>query len=399
MKRKLIISAVLFTVLMSNIVYALDFSYSAAIENKGDKKYKAVRINSGVYNKVKENLADMVLYDSDNEPVPFFLNSFKVSGVEEKRTYAMKLVNSFIKDRDFYYDYGLETPQQEDVTATSVAVETGSSDFAKEVEIWGSYDSTNWEKVKEDVIYSVGGTRKLEVAFEGIKKYTFYRFRLSNNLEKVSFSSVELKFSKVQQNREYFTDTISPDFTVEERGNNTVIKVPALKNLKLSSIAIKTDSMFKREVSFEGAVSKMLYNLDFEDTKYRDLTIPLDQYRVTSDLAEIIIYNKDDKPIEIKGVEANYLVDELVFEGSKAGSYTLRFGNSEMLSPKSYDISNYREQIINEGYDMLSLQEIKQEQTTQVYQEPKKDYRMVFNITITAVALVMGVILFLKLKK
>lgn len=398
MKRKLIISVLLFSILICNVVYALDFSYSAAIENRGDKKYKAVRLNSEIYNKVKENLADMVLYDSDNQPVPFFLNSFNVSGVEEKKTYAMKLVNSFVKGEDFYYDYGLETPQQEDVTAASIAVETGSSDFAKEVEIWGSYDSTNWEKVKEDVLYSVEGTRKLEINFEGIKKYTFYRFRLSNNLEKVSFSSVELRYSKVQQNREYFTDTISPDFTVEERGNNTVIKVPALRNLKLSSIAIKTDSMFKREVSFEG-VYKMLYNLDFEDTKYRDLTILLEQYRITSNTAEIIIYNKDDKPIEIKGVEANYLVDELVFEGSKAGRYTLRFGNSEMLSPKSYDISNYREQIINEGYDMLSLQEIKQEQIPQVYQEPKKDYRMVFNITITAVALIMGVILFLKLKK
>jgi LEA14-like dessication related protein len=66
----------------------------------------------------------------------------------------------------------------------------------------------------------------------------------------------------------------------------------------------------------------MLYNLEFERTKYKDLTILLDFYRVTADNAEIRIDNKDDKPIKVQGIEVEYLVDELVFGEKKWNNHT-----------------------------------------------------------------------------
>jgi hypothetical protein len=398
MIKRLSASIVLFITLISTCVYALDFSYSAGIESNGNKKYKAVKLTAEIYNNIRENMADLVLYDKDNEPIPYFINSFTESGIETKKTYEMKIINSFVKDEYFYYDYALKNPQNEDVTATSIEIQSDKEGFAKKVEISGGYDNVNWEKVQDDILYNVGGNKKLEITFDNVKKYTYYRFKILNNLEKVSFSSVALKYNKTLQKKEYFANTISPNFSAEERGNTTVIKIQNLKNLKLSSITLITDSIFKRNVTFDGTASKMLYNLDFESTKYRDLTIPLDLYRVTADTAEILIDNKDDKPIKILGIEAKYLFDELIFDGSKSSEYTLRYGNSEIQTPKGYDISNYREQILNEGYDVLSVKGIKAEPSKVPY-KPQYDYKYIFNIAVSVVAVVMGIIIFLKLKK
>lgn len=397
MLKKLIASIFIFIALPSNAVYALDYAYNTTIDNIGSYKYKAVRLTPEIYNKIRGDMVDLELYDKDNEPVPYFINSFVESEVESKNTYDMKLVNSFIKDEYSYYDYALQNQQNGDITATSIEVQTNQEDFAKKVEILGGYDNVNWEKVQDDILYSVDGNKKTEITFNGIKKYTYYRFKIPNNLEKISFSSVLLKFNKTMQNKEYFINSISPEFSSEERGNTTAIKIQGLRNLKLSSITLKTDSIFKRRVTFDGSNSKVLYNLDFASTSYRDLTIPLSSYRVNSDTTEIIIENKDDKPIEVSGIEAKYIADELIFDGSKSSEYTLRFGNSEIQTPKKYDISNYKELILKEGYDVLNVKELKEESSKVLIKE-QYDYKLIFNVAISIAAVVMGIIVFLKLK-
>lgn len=289
MLKKLLTSLVIFVLLYSTVVYTLDYSYNASIENKGSYKYKAVRLIPEIYNKIREDMADLMLYDNNNEPMPYFINSFVESGIETK-------------------------------------------------------------------------------------------------------------LNKTLQKKEYFIDSISPKFSVEERANSTVVKIQGFKNLKLSSITLKTDSIFKRNITFDGSASKILYNLNFENISYKDLTIPLASYRVTADTAEIVIDNKDDRPIKVLGIEAKYFVDELIFEGSNTSEYTLRFGNSEVQTPKSYDISSYREMILNEGYDVLIVNEIKEE-PSKVAMKPQYYYKLIFNVTICVVAVVMSIIVFMKLQK
>jgi len=398
MMKRLIASIALFAALTSTVVYALNYSYSTSIENEGNHKYKAVRLTPEIYNKVGENMGDLELYDKNNEPMPYFINSYVESGIETKKSYDMKLVNSFVKDEYFYYDYALKNTQNEDVTATSIELQTKNEAFAKKTEIYGGYDNVNWEKVQDDVLYSVDGNKKLEITFNGVKKYTYYRFKILNNLENISFSTVALKFNKTLQKKEYFIESTSPKFSTEGQGNKTVVKIEGLRNLKLSSITLKTDSIFKRNITFDGGASKVLYNLNFANTSYRDLTIPLGQNRISAATVEIVIDNKDDKPIKVSGIEAKYLDDELIFEGSKSSEYTLRFGNSGIQNSKSYDISNYRELILNEGYDVLSVKAIKTEASNAAIKS-QYDYKLIFNIAISIIALLMGIIVFLKLKK
>jgi len=124
------------------------------------KKYKAIRITPKIYNNINANMADLVLYDENNEPVPYFINSFKEIKTETQKSYAMKLVNSFVKDEYYYLDYALEEFPDEDIIATSIEIKTENSGFAKRVEVFGSYDNVNWEKVKEDILLQRGRNQK-----------------------------------------------------------------------------------------------------------------------------------------------------------------------------------------------------------------------------------------------
>jgi len=79
----------------------------------------------------------------------------------------------------------------------------------------------------------------------------FLATKISNNLEKISFSSVELKYNLVYHEKEYFTETLSPEYNVAEQEKQNRHKIKDLKNLKVTGITLKTDSTFKREVTFD----------------------------------------------------------------------------------------------------------------------------------------------------
>ncbi len=398
-----IISSVILVILFafsSMYIYAadVDFTYSAEIANHGENQYKAVRLTPEIYNNISENMADIMLYDNKNEPVPYFINNFTESKESAHKSYEMKLVNSFVKDDWFYYDYALKKAVTEDVMATSIELTSDSTSFAKKLELLGGYDNLHWELVQEDTIYNVDGNSKMVISFDDSKKYSYYRFKLLNNLEKVSFSDVTLNYDKTLKNEEYFNETLSPEYFTEERDNKTVITLKNMKNLKLNKITLKTDSIFKRSVNFSGSMSKVLYNLEFKNIKYQELTLPLNSYINVKEEAEVIIENHDDKPIYIIGVEVEYFADELVFKDPETDSVTLKYGNNEINVPKSYDIASYKDRILSDGYDILSIKNINKTAVSSPIDKPPLDYKLIFNIVLIIIAIVLGFIIIRKLK-
>lgn len=380
-----------------------DFRGSATLINEGNKQYKGVRMTAEIYRATQPNLADLRVFASDGKPVPYLIHHFSSQTTAINQSYPMTLLDSFKKGEYFYYDYVVNAAENEDILATSIAVATENSDFAKQVEIWGSYDNQHWEKIKDEILYRVEGKEQLEIALgKAAKKYTHYRFKIANNLELLSFTSVALNYNDITLTKERFTDTCSLPFTVEEQKGKTLIKLSGLRNLKLESITLATDSIFKRRVSFAGVSAKMLYNLSFQKTIYRDLTLPLDGFVARTDSAVMVIENNDDQPIKIDHVMVRYYVDEVIFNGAESGDYVLKFGDRQLTVPPKYDLVNYRDQILQEGYNLLPLLDLK---VLPAGQQPADEQpssfnpQLLFNIVIIAVALLLGGIILWKLKK
>ncbi|MDR2712588.1 MAG: hypothetical protein LBB91_05680 [Clostridiales bacterium] len=368
---------------------------SAEIAISGGNRYKALRLTPEIYNAADRDLADLLLKDSRGEVVPYFINTAQQKESSSRETYAMELIDSYLKDKNFYFDYKLAAEQKSDILATTIEFSTGDTNFAKSMEIYGSYDNLNWTFVCEDKLYSIDNKSKLQIEFKEPQKYTHYRFKLANNLEKISFTAVELVYSSKTSEEIYFIESLRPEFRIENKDRGTEIIIAGLKNLRLCDITIESDSMFKRTAATLSGVKKELYNLPLNDISYTDMTIPLDRHISREEIYSIIIDNADDKPINIKGIDLRYYADELVFEGTAGETYTLEFGSSSPAIAPVYDIMRYQDQVLKSAIDNVSLGKIHYGEAM-----PKeRDYKVLFNIVVIVIALLLGAVIILRLKQ
>ena len=372
------------------------FAHTADIINHGQNKYKSIRLTPEIYNFSNSDLSDLRIIDENNQTIPYFINTSYQTIYKGSYNYPMLRIDSYLKDDKFYFDYALEKEYDSDIQATSIKLASSNTNFAKQVEIFGSYDGINWTKIQDDIIYSVDNNVKLEILFNKTQKFTHYRFRLSNNLEKISFERVELNYDVSISEKSYFTETITPEFSREEQENNTHIHINGLKNLKLNEITIVSDSVFKRNASTP-INSKEIYNLNFGDEKYCDTTLEMNWHIPDQDIFTLIIHNNDDKPINIDSIIVTYFADELVFDGSSSNSYTLKFGTDPSAKKPMYDIANYKEEVLKQNIDKLTLSNITFDDKTK--QENEVNYELIFNITVIIVTIILGVITINKLRK
>jgi hypothetical protein len=372
------------------------FSHDAVINIEGENIYKAVRITPEIYNAAHRNLSDLLIKDENGENVPYFINSSLQKTNSIREAYPMILINSYIKDDNFFFDYVLAFLRESDTIATSLEFSTNNTGFAKRVELFGSYDNIYWEFIQGDILYVVDSKSKLAVSFTHPQKYTHYRLRLANNMERISFTQVNLVFNQEISEETYFIESFVPQFTVENEDRRTKIIIEGLKNLRLCDLVIETDSMFIRTASAPWGIQKELYNLSVNGTSYTDTALPLNRQVSQDEKFVVFINNGDDKPIDIRGITVRYFADDLVFQAD-AGLYTLEFGVDLSRAAPVYDIQRYKTEILKGPIDRLTLGEI----TFALPPPERKEFplKLAFNIVVTLIALVLGVLIVLKLKK
>jgi hypothetical protein len=377
------------------------FSHDADIKIEGGNRYKSVRLTPKIYNAAKRGLSDLLIKNKD-ENIPYFINSSEGKTNETRETYLMRLINSYIKDDNFFFDYKLAFASDSDVIATSMEFVTRNTGFAKSTEVYGSYDNKHWEYVQSDMLYAVDSKSKLSINFYHPQKYTHYRLKFANNLEQISFNSVNLVYSLQISEETFFIESFKPKFTVETKDKTTKVLIEDLKNLRLCDLQIETDTMFIRKARTTGGNEKELYNLSVNDTTYTDTVLPLNRYVSADDIFTVFISDGDDKPIDIKSVTVRYYADDLVFQGesfqrNEGNVYKLEFGADFKRAAPVYDIERYKNEILKGPVDRLVLGDI-----VYVKVEPEREpvsYRIIFNIVVSVIGLLLAALIILKLKK
>jgi hypothetical protein len=363
---------------------------------EGENRYKSLRLIPQVYNFSHSKLFDLLIKDSGGETVPYFINSSLQERNTSRETRLMALVDSYTKDDSFFFDYRLAEEKSGDAIATSIEFATWNTGFAKTVDVSGSHDGINWEFVQNDTLYCVDDKSKLAIDFKRPQKFTHYRIRLGNNLERISFYKVNLVYSTSMNEETWFIESLVPSFTVESENKRTKIIIEGLKHLRLCDMVIETDSMFIRNFTTPGGVKKEIYHLSINGALYNDTTLPLGRSVSRDDTYIVTINDGDDRPINIKGITVRYYADDLVFEGRAGEKYTLEFGGDSVKSAPVYDIVRYKNEILKGPVDRLSLGEIR-------YIEPAPEKiifnKVIFNIAVILVALLLGVLIVLKLKR
>ena len=380
------------------------FAHTATIEISGENRYKSVRLTPQIYNVSNSDLSDLLIKNSKGENVPYFLNTSSKKVHTNRETYPMKLINSYVKDDCFLFDYKLAAAQKRDVVSASIEFTTKNTNFAKEVDVYGSYDNIHWDYIQKDKIYSIDDKSKLVINFTKPQKFTHYRLKLANNLEQISFDTVNLIRSIEEIEKTYFIENLEPKYNVESKYKKTTVIIESLKNLRLCDVTIHTDSMFKRNASTLSWINKQIYhsrikeiyNLSLNGTSYADTTIPLDWDIPYDENYSITIVDADDKPITINSITVRYYADEVVFEGTAGEVYTLEFGRDATKTAPVYDITRYKDDVLKGAIDKAAIGVISY---TAEKNNTERDYKPFFNIVVTAVALLLGIVILLKLKK
>lgn len=121
-----IISAVVLLSVVSITAFAHSAfaAHTAMIEISGENKYKAVRLIPEIYNAANSDLSDILTKDSQGENVPYFINTGSKKVYDVRETCPMSLINSHIKDDEFYFDYKLTTSRESDTIATAIEFTT-----------------------------------------------------------------------------------------------------------------------------------------------------------------------------------------------------------------------------------------------------------------------------------
>ena len=370
------------------------FSHTAEFENTGTNQYKKIRLFSDIYQNA--SLDSLRLKDENGKNIPYFIYSKEAAVESENASYPLSLIDSYTKDDLFYFDYKLSEEQKGDVISTGLSFTSPNNNFAKLVTIYGSHDNMNWDFVTGNMIYKIEGNSMLDINFTEETKYTHFRLELQNNLEKISFDTAKLIYNKTLFTEQYFTNLFTPQFEIvdSEKEGETHIKISGSSKLKLKSIDIISDSIFKREVRV-GGISKEIYNLNFDGQKYMDRTVDLGGYIEEDEFLTAVIVDNDDEPIDIKSISVSYYVDDLVFEAK--GNVTLEFGK-ETEKPK-YDIEKSKDEIIKQKVDEMKFLSINIESEAEEPIPVEKDYTIWINITIVAVAILLAVVFLLRLRK
>ncbi len=372
------------------------FANTATIQVTGENRYKAVRLTPEIYNNANSDLSDILVKNSNGETIPYFINSGFLMMNENLETFKMELINSYIKDENFYFDYKVTDQLERDIVANSIDVSTDDRNFAKVIEVYGSYDNVYWEFVQSDKLYSIDDKSKLSIDFNKPQKYCYYRFKLSNNLEKISFYDVKLVYNVKESEINYFIESLTPTYSIEEKDKTTYIHIKGLKNLRLCEIVIKTDTVFKRTANAPDT-SKEIYNLTLNEMSYSDTTLPLNgQLNMDEDYI-ITIDNNDDKPIAIKGLDVLYYADEVVFEANKNEHYTLEFGADESKTAPIYDITKYKDEILKKSLDKATINIINYDNEEEKQEEG--DYKTVFNVVVIVITILLGVLILIRLRR
>jgi len=123
-----------------------------------------------------------------------------------------------------------------------------------------------------------------------------------------------------------------------------------MQNIRVSGIRIITDSIFRRDVRINNRTIT-LYRHVFQDEENSNTFIPITGTASPATLSFEII-NHNDSPINILGIEVEYIAHKLVFR-STGGEYRLVFGG-ELTRPR-YDIEHFRDYILEQGFDIVPI--------------------------------------------
>jgi len=363
--------------------------YGIDIELEGTRQYKAFALTPEIINHA--GTSALRVMEREGEEVPFFIHSSAYEeGAQEVYT-TFVFLRQFERGQHYYLDFEVITPPNIDPLISHLQLESPQSEYLKYITVLGSYDDQNWTEITTSLVYAVSDVSQNEVNLGGVHRYNFYRLRIPTPQERVDFYANGL-YRYEWEARIPFIAEVEAVFDVESADGITTVTLHGLdgyratmENLRITGIRIETDSNFKRSVRTDHGETT-LYRLFFQNTELTNTFILYPGHPQPLQISFAVI-DHDDRPIDINQIKVEYAVEYVVFRAEEGREYILHYGGD--LTRPRYDIENFRDLIIQEGFDLVTLQ------GPSVLIEgvvSEQDYSWLFNIVIMVAGVLLTIV-------
>ncbi len=319
----------------------------------GDHEYYSVELSGLHYRIARPDLDDLRVRDSRGVYCPYILNSSRTEETSEQVSYETTAIGIIEETLDevpvIHHDFQVvDFPREGEVNA--IVLETDIADFSCQVRVFARTAKSEWFQIATDTLYRLDDVVKLSVEMNEVILYQFWRITVDAP-SPLTACTVTPRLDRKRRESQGFLKDIPLGFEISEtnRGGRTILDVKNPDRLRLVSLALDTDVLFKRTVKIQSGsrhiVSKQLYRIPSGDTLAVDTAIQLPGSGIRDESFKLIIENRDDEPLNIEGVSARYRMDYLVFKPSGYPPYVLVFGNN-MLEKPVYDLSAYKDEVL-----------------------------------------------------
>jgi len=379
-----------------------DWGYFAPVELQGGNIYKAVYLTEMIYEYARPDLADLRLVDASGKLVPYYLQNGSAAVRHNQVVYQARLIDWFEKAGDSYFDYQVTMLQDNsDTVGTALIFTLPARNFLKYAEVFGSHDGLAWQYLTKDYLYKADGREKNSLILGNRYKYRYYRVKLLANAENIVPGSMQLVDDDYRQTWASLVKTKELDYSGSERNNETIITVKNPHKLHIHKLILTIGGNFQRNYSVYSDIKQTkllqngeLYNLQLQGVDISHKAIAFDP-PVAAETIIIKINNRQNQPLPVKGVQAEYIVDKVVFPDTGNGPYRLYFGNAAAEKPQ-FDIELQKKYIEKEPQDDCKMQEKQQNQPNLAVSAIRPE--LLLNAVIVGVSLLLVVVLATKLK-
>jgi hypothetical protein len=413
-----------------------DFQYCADVKHafKAGALYQ-VPLAGEVIQKIAPGFEDLRLFDAAQKETPSIVIK-NIPPFETTETYPLE-ITGYENDASSATVI-LKMPKKHRPISV-LSLDISGTDFKKQIAVSGSTDGKAWQPLVEDSIYdftSQVDLRKTKVAFPSAD-YLYFRLKLTDYKPQAATQpSIRLKYDgldfsvngvkkKELRIRSVQGSTMTPAekkpvydkkaFTnissALDKEGNTVIVLPA--DLPADQLMLEVSNpYYYRSVNLYGSstgqddsyrllASQIIYRLPLSAEKHEERNL-IEQQIPKHAFYKIVIVNKNNPPLEIKGITLAWAQQNLYFIALKNDErYSLCFGNQRLKRPE-YDIGQFVNQntLSQHTYERVEISSIRAGAGRLGWEDRFAGMeKLILKIVVVILVIGMGIWLFMLLKK
>lgn len=299
----------------------------------------------------KNDLADLRVIDEDNQEVPYKLI---VNAAKNKSEiiYPKILNNSFVSGENSSAIIELEEGQKE---INRLKINTPSENFQRNVKVYGSDDSMNWNILVDNAyIYDYTDKKANFKSQNTTLNFSLSVFRYIK-IEIADSEGIPVKISGIEAVR-YVSERATeiarhPHFEITENKEEKVSEVICdlgFSGIPTSAVRLNiSDENFNRGVLVYASNNEKDWKFNsngyifrYNMNKFTGENLKINFGETNERYLKIIINNKDNQPLKIFDLVTYSFYREVIFQADPGNSYKVYYGNAKADFPE-YDLEKY----------------------------------------------------------